>query len=231
MIPSWAPAETGKFAFTGESDRSVADVLRESRSDGGDPEERREAASWIKAYLAEAGGTALVKDVLAAGKVVGYAEQTLKTLAARWPTRTDPGLAVSRCTGGFCAQVRAQIPQVLPTRKWYLRYLRRYLWILRARSMTTFAPHATNRSICPTRAAQPRHGMERPKCSPSTGPIPTTGTDIAASPAGSAVSPPTCSTMPDGPAISVASRTPCGIVATSEPCPARNQKDDQHDYT
>jgi AAA domain len=82
------PAETGKFAFTGESDRSVADVLRESRSDGGDPEERRDAASWIKAYLAEAGGTALVKDVLAAGKVVGYAEQTLKN-ARRKVADTD----------------------------------------------------------------------------------------------------------------------------------------------
>jgi hypothetical protein len=59
-------ADTGRFAFTGESDRSVADLLRESRGDAGDPEERRDAASWIKAYLAEAGGTAQVKDVLAA---------------------------------------------------------------------------------------------------------------------------------------------------------------------
>jgi hypothetical protein len=81
-------ADTGRFAFTGESDRSVADLLRESRGDAGDPEERRDAASWIKAYLAEAGGTAQVKDVLAAGKAVGYAEQTLKN-ARRKVADTD----------------------------------------------------------------------------------------------------------------------------------------------
>jgi hypothetical protein len=82
------PAETARFVFGAESDRSVADVLRESRSDAGDPEERRDAATWIKAYLTEAGGTAQVKDVLAAGKGVGYAEQTLKN-ARRKVADTD----------------------------------------------------------------------------------------------------------------------------------------------
>jgi hypothetical protein len=74
------PAETAQFVFTGVSDRSVADVLRESRHDSGDPEEKRDAASWIKDYLTQAGGEALVKDVIAAGKAVGYVEQTLKNV-------------------------------------------------------------------------------------------------------------------------------------------------------
>jgi len=81
-------AETGKFAFTGESERSVADILRDSRHDPEDVEERRDAASWIKGYLADAGGQAPAKDVLAAGRCVGYSEQTLKN-ARRKVADTD----------------------------------------------------------------------------------------------------------------------------------------------
>jgi hypothetical protein len=76
----WGLAETARFVFGGESERSVADFLRDSRRDSDDPEERRSAASWIKDYLNQVGGKALVKDVLAAGKAVGYAEQTLKNV-------------------------------------------------------------------------------------------------------------------------------------------------------
>lgn len=74
------PAETAIFVFGGESERSVADVLRDSRRDSEDLEQRRDAASWIKDYLAQVGGKAEVKDVIAAGKAVGYAEQTLKNV-------------------------------------------------------------------------------------------------------------------------------------------------------
>jgi hypothetical protein len=82
------PAEVGKLVMLGESDRSVADILRDSRRDAGDPEEHRDAASWIKAYLTAAGGTAPVKEVLTAGKAAGYVEQTLKN-ARRKVADTD----------------------------------------------------------------------------------------------------------------------------------------------
>ena len=83
------PAETGKFTFTGESERTVADILRDSRHDSDDREERRDAGSWIKAYLTRAGGVAPSKDVLAAGKAAGYAEQTMKN-ARRKVADTKP---------------------------------------------------------------------------------------------------------------------------------------------
>lgn len=71
-------AFTGKFAFTGESDRSVAEILRDSRRDPDDVEEAKDAAGWIHGYLEDAGGEAPAKDVLAAGKAVGHSERTLK---------------------------------------------------------------------------------------------------------------------------------------------------------
>ncbi len=132
-------ADTGRFAFTGESDRSVADLLRESRGDAGDPEERRDAASWIKAYLAEAGGTAQVKDVLAAGKAVGYAEQTLKNARRKvadtdrfgfgseqvhtWMLRTGTATDTAGTThkevcgtsGGICGFFGRPLPLMRPT--------------------------------------------------------------------------------------------------------------------
>ena len=72
------PTTTGRFAFTGHTDRSVSDVLRDSRHDPDDIDERRDAASWIKAYLTERGGEAPAKDVLTAGRAADYKEQTLK---------------------------------------------------------------------------------------------------------------------------------------------------------
>jgi hypothetical protein len=82
------PAEVGKLVMLGESERSVSDILRDSRHDADSLEERRDAASWINAYLTEVGGVALVKDVLPAGKAAGYAEQTLKN-ARRKVADTD----------------------------------------------------------------------------------------------------------------------------------------------
>lgn len=71
-------AVTGQFTFTGESDRSVADIIRDSRRDPEDVEEAKDAASWIHGYLEDAGGEAPSKDVIAAGKAVGYSASTLK---------------------------------------------------------------------------------------------------------------------------------------------------------
>jgi RecA-family ATPase len=78
VTTKFGPAETAKFVFTGESERSVADVLRDSRHDSEEMAERRSAATWIKEYLKAAGGKAKVRKVLAAGKEAGYSEQTLK---------------------------------------------------------------------------------------------------------------------------------------------------------
>lgn len=71
-------AITGKFSFTGESDRSVAEIIRDARRDPDDVEEAKDAASWIHGYLEQAGGEAPAKDVIAAGKAVGHVEKTLK---------------------------------------------------------------------------------------------------------------------------------------------------------
>lgn len=75
--------ETGKFIFLGQTDRSVEDVLRDSRRDPEDVAESRDAASFILDYLEKSGGLADAGDVLAAGKAAGYAEKTLKNARSK----------------------------------------------------------------------------------------------------------------------------------------------------
>ena len=69
-------AETGRFVFTGETDRTVADVLRESQRgpDGG----RMAADHFIAAYLRGAGGEASANEVIQAGEAAGFKAGTLK---------------------------------------------------------------------------------------------------------------------------------------------------------
>lgn len=50
------PADTAKFVFTGKTDRSVADVLKDSQHTEQDHTERDEAAEWLRAYMKEKGG-------------------------------------------------------------------------------------------------------------------------------------------------------------------------------
>ncbi len=77
-------ANTGRFVFLGESERSVADVLRDSRTNSaGDPDERRDAAGWIDDYLSEAGGSAPAREVLAAGRAAGFTDQTMKNARSK----------------------------------------------------------------------------------------------------------------------------------------------------
>ncbi len=71
------PAETGRFVFCGESDRTVDDMLRDANS-GEDHSERNDAAAWMTDYLTQQGGTAPSKEVIAAGKEAGYSLSTLK---------------------------------------------------------------------------------------------------------------------------------------------------------
>lgn len=70
-------AVTGKFTFTGQSDRSVADVLRDSRGGDDEREERSEAASWLTDYIGSQGGSCSAGDALKAAAMVGIAKTTL----------------------------------------------------------------------------------------------------------------------------------------------------------
>ncbi|MGA4670055.1 AAA family ATPase [Propionibacteriaceae bacterium Y1923] len=71
-------ATTGRFTFTGETERSVADILRDSHRDPEDLAEAKDAASWIADYLSSCGGESPAMDVINAGKALGYPEKTLK---------------------------------------------------------------------------------------------------------------------------------------------------------
>jgi hypothetical protein len=79
------PAYVGKLTVTGESDRSVADILGDGAA-GGDREdrtERDECAAWLTDYLISQGGEAAREDVLKAARVAGFAEATLKRARTR----------------------------------------------------------------------------------------------------------------------------------------------------
>lgn len=73
-------AETSRFRFTGESARSVHDVLRDARSnlDDDDRAERADAADWLAAYLVDNGGEAEAVAVLKAGSANGFSRDVLK---------------------------------------------------------------------------------------------------------------------------------------------------------
>lgn len=85
------PTHVGKLTITGESDRSVADILGEAGS-GGDREnrtERAECADWLTAYLKSQGGEAAREDVLKAARAAGFAEATLKRARTRAKVTTS----------------------------------------------------------------------------------------------------------------------------------------------
>jgi hypothetical protein len=73
-------ATTGRFTFTGESERSVSEVLRIAgrAEDPDDVSERDEAARFILEYLADCGGVAPARDVITAGRKAGFSEPTMK---------------------------------------------------------------------------------------------------------------------------------------------------------
>lgn len=76
-------AMTGKFTFTGESDRSVAEILRDSRGGAEDHDERKEASAWLVDYLAANGGEVPAKDVFKAGQAEGFTRDVLKRAKGR----------------------------------------------------------------------------------------------------------------------------------------------------
>jgi hypothetical protein len=71
-------AETGRFTFTGESARTVADILRDSRGGDDDRSERDAAAAWLIDLLTTAGGELPAAEVFKAGQSQGYSRDTLK---------------------------------------------------------------------------------------------------------------------------------------------------------
>ncbi len=86
------PAHTGKFVFTGESDRSVHDILASAKADPEERTERTEAADWLRDYL-EARGTVPSADVKRDAKRENIAERTLQ--------RARRSLTVAVATSGF----------------------------------------------------------------------------------------------------------------------------------
>jgi 5S rRNA maturation endonuclease (ribonuclease M5) len=77
-------AETGKFTFMGESDRSVADVLRDGRVDHDDRQDRREIDEWLSEYLEKSeDNSADSKEVIRVGKGLGYTEDQIKKARRR----------------------------------------------------------------------------------------------------------------------------------------------------
>lgn len=73
----YGQADTGRFVFLGESDRSVADVLRDSHGGDEDRSERDEAADWLTDYLLSSGGSAAASDAIKAAAGHGIAKTTL----------------------------------------------------------------------------------------------------------------------------------------------------------
>ncbi|MEV6368701.1 AAA family ATPase [Micromonospora musae] len=78
------PAYVGKLTITGESDRSVADILGDGAAGSAeDRTERDECADWLTDYLIHHGGEAAREDVLKAARAAGFAEATLKRARTR----------------------------------------------------------------------------------------------------------------------------------------------------
>ncbi|MGO1385792.1 MAG: AAA family ATPase [Arachnia sp.] len=71
------PASTSRFAFTGNTDRSVGDILRDSGRDSDELDERDEASRWLLDYLHRNGGAVVAGDAIKAAAVVGIAKTTL----------------------------------------------------------------------------------------------------------------------------------------------------------
>jgi hypothetical protein len=68
------PTTTGRFVWVGETDRTVADVLRDNQHTGSG---KQTAGDFIETYLKGAGGEAPANDVIGAGEAAGSKRQTL----------------------------------------------------------------------------------------------------------------------------------------------------------
>ncbi|MFE9699071.1 MULTISPECIES: AAA family ATPase [Streptomyces] len=69
-------AYVGRFTFTGESTRSVSEILAQGQE--GDRGERDEAGAWLVDYLTDNGGEASAGDVIKAAEKDGFAKHTIQ---------------------------------------------------------------------------------------------------------------------------------------------------------
>ncbi len=115
------PAQVGQLVFTGESDRSVADILADA-SRGGDSSrraDRDDAAAWLTDYLTEHDGHAPYAEIAQAARADGIPERTLKRAQSRagviskrsgfpatavWYLPTDDGPSGSKPVGPQSSQ-------------------------------------------------------------------------------------------------------------------------------
>ncbi|WP_084599388.1 AAA family ATPase [Actinoplanes subtropicus] len=123
------PAYVGKLVITGESERSVSEILGDASGDREDRAERNEAAEWLTDYLISQGGEAASDDVRKAAQAAGISLATLKrartkahVIAARsgFPSRSvwrintgNPG-SLAGSVGSQSAQ-SAQLTEPEPT--------------------------------------------------------------------------------------------------------------------
>lgn len=96
------PAGVGRLRFTGESDRSVDDILGAAAMDSGERAERDRVADWLRRYLITSGGEARWPDIRKAAAADGIAERTVQRARARAGVTTErtgfPAVAVWRLT-------------------------------------------------------------------------------------------------------------------------------------
>jgi hypothetical protein len=71
-------AYVGRLDFTGETTRTVGDILAETTTDPAEKTERNHAATWLRDYLEHAGGQATRGDIIKAARAEGIAERTLQ---------------------------------------------------------------------------------------------------------------------------------------------------------
>lgn len=101
------PVTTGVLRWTGTTDRSVTDALREGADGDMDTRSaRQEAAGWLGDYLAQQGGSAPSKDVKAAGRAAGHSESALKRAAS--------AMRVHSTAHGFPRTTWWSLPDVTP---------------------------------------------------------------------------------------------------------------------
>lgn len=113
------PASVGRVRFSGESPRSVTDILREGRTDEESRAERHAAADWLVDYLTQCGGQAPWVEIRKApppglrASPTGPCNEPAPEPASAVPGR---GSAPARCGGWTPTPIRATVGRLCPAR-------------------------------------------------------------------------------------------------------------------
>jgi AAA domain len=83
------PASIGRLRFTGEADRSVADILCADSTEGDSRVERDTAAAWLTDYLTQCGGEAPWAVIRKAARGEAIADRTLQRARSRAGVTSD----------------------------------------------------------------------------------------------------------------------------------------------